>query len=515
MSMGLAVTRQARSRPDELAVFDQDRRRTWRELDERTNRLANALRDRYGVRAGDRVALLCPNRIEVAEVLAATHKAGAVYVGLNFRMAGDDLDGALDNASPRLLIGAGEFTVAGRELADRHGIAWLDLDDADDGGYERVIAAQASSAPPTLPAVGSADDACIVYTSGTTGKPKGVLFSHAAMIQHATVTCLEFEISARSRYLVQIPHNSSVNITIAPCLVIGAALGFADNRNFDPERFAGHVRAEQVSHTFLVPTQLMRILDRFDAPSEEFASLTTLGYGSSPISPDRLGQLIDVFGPIFIQLYGMAEIASIGTLLRKQDHIRAKAGRPELLRSAGQPSLAVDVRVIDDDGAEVQPGQRGEVVFAGPHVMTGYYRDPERTAEVLTDGWMHSGDIAEVDQEGYLSIVDRRKNLIIRGGQNIVPTDIENVLFRHPAVLEAAVVGAPDPQWGERIVAVIALRPGARADPGELGAHAASQLPAFTRPEEIQIVPALPKNAVGKIDKQAVRAQFWAGDRKV
>lgn len=515
MSIGLAVARQARHRPDALAVFDQVRRRTWRELDERTNRLANALRDRYGVRAGDRVALLCPNRLEVAEVLTAAHKAGAVYVGLNFRMADEDLDGALENAGARVLIGASEFAAAGRELASGHGVAWLDLDDASGSGYEQVIAAQPWSEPPSLHAVRSTDDACIVYTSGTTGKPKGVLFSHAAVIQHATVTCLEFEISARSRYLVQIPHNSSVNITIAPCLVIGAALGFADNRNFDPERFARHVRAEQVSHTFLVPTQLMRILDRFSAPDDRFASLTTLGYGSSPISPDRLGQLIGVFGPVFIQLYGMAEIASIGTLLRKEDHLLAKAGRPELLRSAGRASLAVDVRVVGEDGAQVAPGGRGEVVFAGPHLMSGYYRDRERTAEVLIDGWMHSGDIAEVDQEGYLTIVDRRKNLIIRGGQNIVPTDIENVLFRHPAVLEAAVVGAPDPVWGERIVAVIALRPGARADAGELHAHAASQLPAFTRPEEIQVVAALPKNAVGKIDKQAVRARFWTGKRKV
>ncbi len=260
----------------------------------------------------------------------------------------------------------------------------------------------------------------------------------------------------------------------------------------------------------------MRILDQVADIGGQFASLVTLGYGSSPISPDRLGQLIERFGPIFIQLYGMAEIASIGTLLRKEDHVRALSGRTGLLRSAGRPSLAVDVRVVNEDGDDVRPGgERGEVIFAGPHVMTGYYRDPDRTAEVLIDGWMHSGDIAEVDDDGYLSIVDRAKHLIIRGGQNIAPTDIENVLFRHPAVLEAAVVGAPDPEWGERVVAVVALRPGVEVDADVIRRFASEELPKFTRPEEVHLVPSLPKNAVGKVDKQAVRRQFWGEARRV
>ncbi len=514
MTVGLSVARQAQRRPHDLALFDARGRRTWAELDERTNRLARALQQRYGVEPGDRVALLCPNRLEVAEVLAATHKAAAVYVGLNFRMEGNDLHGALENAEPRLLIGAGELADEGRALADEHGIPWLDLDDGGDGGYEAVLASGAPEVPPSIHATRSGDDACIVYTSGTTGRPKGVLFSHAAMTQHATVTCIEYEITADSRYLIQIPHNSSVNITMAPCLAVGATLGFSDNRSFDPDRFAHMVEAERVTHTFLVPTQLMRILDHGDL-GDRLSSLTTLGYGSSPISPDRLGQLIDRFGPIFIQLYGMAEIASIGTLLRKGDHVRALGGEPDLLRSAGQASLAVDVRVINEAGADVVPGERGEVVFAGPHVMTGYFRDPDRTAEVLIDGWMHSGDIAEVDDRGYVSIVDRLKHLIIRGGQNIAPTDIENVLYRHPAVLEVAVVGAPDPEWGERVVAVVALRPGATVEPDELLAHAGRELNRFTRPEEIHLVSELPKNAVGKIDKQAVRRTFWDGERRV
>jgi acyl-CoA synthetase (AMP-forming)/AMP-acid ligase II len=336
------------------------------------------------------------------------------------------------------------------------------------------------------------------------------------MTQHASIACLEYEIGARSRYLVQIPHNSSVNITMLPCLMVGATIAFADSRSFDPARFADTVAGQRISHTFLVPTQLMRIIDQLPAHDSRLRSLLTLGYGSSPISPDRLRELLSRYGPIFIQLYGMAEIASIGTLLRKPDHVRALADMPQLLRSCGRPSLGVDVRVVDDEGRPVAPGERGEVVFRGVHLMRGYYRDPERTAETLRSGRVYSGDIGEQDADGYLYIVDRKKNIIIRGGQNIVPTEIENTLFAHPAVLEAAVVGAPDPVWGERIVAVVALREGSHATPTDLTAHVASSgLTSFKRPEEVRIVPSLPKNPVGKIDKKEIRGWFWQGDRSV
>ncbi|MGZ0220494.1 MAG: class I adenylate-forming enzyme family protein, partial [Acidimicrobiales bacterium] len=226
--------------------------------------------------------------------------------------------------------------------------------------------------------------------------------------------------------------------------------------------------------------------------------------------------LVERFGPIFNQLYGMAEIASIGTILRKEDHVAALAGRPELLSSCGQASFAVDVRVVDHEGNDIGPGDRGEVIFGGPHVMKGYYRDTERTDQVLIDGWMHSGDIAEVSEDGFIFIVDRIKNLIIRGGLNIAPTEIENVLYRHEAVLEASVVGIPDPEWGEAIVAVVALRDGITADPEELRTYCRqSELTSIKIPERIELMDSLPKNAVGKIAKNEIRDRFWGDGRKV
>ncbi|HVX21017.1 MAG TPA: AMP-binding protein [Acidimicrobiales bacterium] len=523
MTVGVDVARHGTARPDAPAVFDGDRYLTWGQFHHRTNRLANALAGRYGVGPGDRVALLAHNRLEVAEVLAATAKAGGVYVGLNFRMDAGDLDAAVANADPTVLLAEVDYEADARRLSEQAGlpVAWIDAAGAAAEGpgtrYEALVDEGSDATPATVHRVRHTDLACIVYTSGTTGTPKGVVFDHAAVTQHATVACLEYGIDRTSRYLVQIPHNSSVNITMAPCIAAGAALGFADNRQFDPDRFAAAVADHGVTHTFLVPTQLMRVLDALAAGDPRLASVTTLGYGSSPISPDRLGSLVDRFGPIFLQLYGMAEIASIGTLLRKDDHVRALTDRPALLRSCGQPSYAVDVRVVDGEGADVPVGGRGEVVFAGPHVMRGYHREPARTAEVLVDGWMHSGDVAEVDDEGYVYIVDRLKHLIIRGGQNIAPTEVENVLYRHPAVLEAAVVGAPDPEWGERVVAVVALRDGAATTtPADLAEFVArSGLATIKRPEEVRVLPSLPKNAVGKIDKQRVRAAFWDGGRAV
>ncbi|MCY3924423.1 MAG: AMP-binding protein [bacterium] len=517
MSVGLAFRRNALRYPAETALFDvgpQRRDVTWAEVEERTNRIANTLSGALGVAPGDRVALLVANRPEVVEVLGGTTKAAAVYVGLNFRLGPAELDAIIDNAEPRLLLCDTEHLPQTAEVAEKHGLEVLDIDAEP---YCSLVAAGSSASPPPLHEVRSDDDFCIVYTSGTTGRPKGVLFDHARVLQHATVAALEYEIRSRSRYLLQIPHNSSVNITIIPTLLMGAALGFGDSRSFDPRRFAETVDRQSVTHSFLVPTQLMRLLDRLP-PADDglLGGLVTLGYGASPISPERLGELVGRFGNVFNQLYGMAEIASIGTMLRKEDHRRGLTERPELLSSCGQPSYVTAVRVVDPDGDDVAPGDRGEVVFGGPYVMKGYYRDPQRTAESLRGGWMHSGDVATVDDEGFVYIVDRLKDLIIRGGLNIAPTEIEKVLYRHPTVLECSVVGVPDADWGEAVVAVVALKDGATAGPAELREHCRrSELTSIKVPERVELVDALPHNAVGKIAKDEIRKRYWGEGRQV
>lgn len=512
MHVGLSVHRHAIATPDADALIGE-RTVSYGALEARTNQIANALLSR-GVGRGERVALMVANRPEVVEVLVGVAKAGAVYVGLNFRLGDTELTHILGNAEPVLMLVDEEHLEQAQGVTAGLGIPTLSIESAP---WRDDVGVQSTEPPQTLHEVRPDDDFCIVYTSGTTGRPKGVLFDHARSAHHGLTTCLEYEIDSSSRYLIQIPHNSSVNITIVPCLMAGAALGFRDSRSYEPVAFAREVEHLGITHTFLVPTQLMRLLDRLPRSSDSMlAGLKTLGYGSSPISPARLGELIERFGPIFNQLYGMAEIASIGTILSKEDHVLALGPRPELLQSCGRSSFLIDVRVVDEQGRDVAPGERGEVVFAGSYVMKGYFREPDRTGEVLIDGWMHSGDVAEVSEDGYFFIVDRIKNLIIRGGLNIAPTEIENVLYRHPGVLEASVVGVPDPEWGEAIVAVVVAKDGAEIDPDEVRTHCRmSELSSFKVPERVLVVDALPKNAVGKIQKDVVRSQFWGEGRRV
>ena len=517
MNLGVAITTSARRDPEATAVFAGERELTYAELDERTNRLANVLIDRFQLDRGERVALLVHNRPAVVEVLGGCAKAGVTYCGLNFRLGDPEYDSIFENAAPRLLITEAEQRERADRLGERFAIPVIDVDvDAGDPDhYEGLLAAASAEVPPVVHEVRPSDDFCIVYTSGTTGRPKGVLFDVNAVMQHGTVAALEYELSASSRWLMAIPHNSSLQITLVPLLLVGGAVGFSDTRGFDPTQFAAEVRLTRATHTFLVPTMLFRVLEA-GLDGSTMPTLETIGYGSSPIPPDRVRDLVNAFGPIFIQLYGMAEIASIGTMLRKGDHARALAGEPHLLSSAGRPSYAVDVRVVDEERRDVAVGERGEVIFASAYVMKGYYRDEERTRESLIDGWMHSGDIAEISADGFLFIVDRKKDLIIRGGFNILPSEVENALYRHPAILEAAVVGSPDPEWGEAVRAFVACKEGSSTTAEELTAWCRSEgLPSIKIPESIEIMESLPKNAVGKIAKRDLRDQGWAGTRRV
>jgi fatty-acyl-CoA synthase len=442
-------------------------------------------------------------------------KAAMVYVGLNFRMTETELGAVLANAQPRVLITEPQFEDMAMRLAQAHGLPLLVLDDG--GSYESALSQASDELGPWAHTVFPKDPFAIVYTSGTTGLPKGILFDHAAALQHGTVACLEYEIDANARYLIQIPHNSCVNITMVPALMAGAAIGFAESRSFNGFALCETVERHAVTHTFLVPTMLATLLeqDPGDFP-QRLASITTLGYGSAPIPAERLRELIRRYGPIFIQLYGMAEIASIGTLLRKQDHVAALGDKPQLLASCGQPSFATTVRLVGPDGAPVPPGETGEIVFGGPHTMLGYFREPERTAKALIGGWLHSGDVGRMDSEGYVYIVDRIKDLIIRGGYNLAPSEVEAVLYTHPAVLDAAVIGIPDDKWGEAVLAVVTLKPGASVSAEELlQLCRQSKLSSIKQPERVELIATMPRNTIGKIDKKALRDTYWAGRRKV
>ena len=260
-----------------------------------------------------------------------------------------------ENCEPCAILTDEEHLPQIEQLADESSIPVFDISSSE---WEARIGESSKVIPSSFYDIKPDDDFCIVYTSGTTGRPKGVLFDHKRVLQHAMIACLEYDITPKSRYLIQIPHNSSVNITILPCVTVGAALGFADSRNFNPLNFAQQINDHAVTHTFLVPTQLMRLLEKLpEEDDKNLSTLVTLGYGSSPISPKRLEELVARFGPIFNQLYGMAEIASIGTILSKADHLKGLSTNLKLLESCGRPSYGVHVRVVDENKNQLKLGE--------------------------------------------------------------------------------------------------------------------------------------------------------------
>ncbi|MHB8794314.1 MAG: class I adenylate-forming enzyme family protein [Candidatus Nanopelagicales bacterium] len=478
--------------------------RTYLQLHQESDRIAKMLIGTYGIRRDDRVAVLLPNRTEVVDYMIGCSKSAGIYVGLNFRLDLDELRRVFQNAEPRVLVVGASHQEIAEVLAAEFDLAVVNIDDpeGESPGADEAV-------PEPLPQVSADDDFCIVYSSGTTGLPKGIVFPHRPVLIHAAVACMEFELDASSVYAVAIPHNSSINITLVPCLMVGARIHMLESRGFDPRRWYRSVSELSASHSYLVPTQVYRVLN--EPPEDgELESIKMLGYGAAPTAKDKVEELADLMGPRVCQLYGMAEIASIATMLRKDEHQRAEHGGKSPTASVGQPSFLVDLKVVDDAGNEVANGDRGEVIFTSPYVMREYFRDPERTAQAIRDGWVYSGDIGLLDEAGFLHIVDRKKDLIIRGGHNVASSEIEAVLYRHPAILEVAVFGIPDEQWGESIIGCVTLREVGQATGPEILEWfiAESNMGTIKTPSAIHIIDEMPKNAIGKIAKNELRQQF-------
>ncbi|MFY9931871.1 MAG: AMP-binding protein [Streptosporangiaceae bacterium] len=523
MHYGTFVTRHATRYPERVAMLSDDRAVSYAELDERSSRLGRALHG-LGLAAGDRIALITDNRWECVEVMVAAAKAGLVFVPLDFRLDDDAAAHLLKHSGARAAVVGGSH----REQAARLAAAgtpvefWIHLDgatgEADSGqppagqlqsgqlGYAELLGGAGDGAElPTAP-----DDAgfCILYTSGTTGVPKGVYFTHQQSMDNAMAVLVEYGVDAASRYLVSYPHNSagSVNHVIGPVLMAGGALVIGDVRNFEAARYFATVERYRVTHSQLVPTMVFRLLAA--ETSCDLSSLTTVGYASAPIPAPRVREMIDRFGPIFIQAFGMTETCSVATVLGKADHQVAGTGREGLLASCGRASYGIEVAVVDDDDRPVPPGTLGEVIMRGRWLFECYWDDPELTAATKRGGWLHSGDVGYLDGEGYLYLVDRKKDLLIIGGANIASKEIEDVLYQIPGVLEAAVIGAPDEEWGERPHAFLAAAPGHDLDPEAVHAHCKDRLATIKRPVAITILATMPKTSTGKISKPQLRQQL-------
>lgn len=485
--IGSWTARRARTSPHRTALIHGRTRATYAQLHDRSTRLAHHLRG-LGVRPGDRVAFLGPNHPAFLETLFAAGQLGAVFVPLNTRLAEPELRHCLTDSGAGVLV----HTPAFEEFALTCGTQRRVPVDA---ALEKDLAA--CSPVPLDIRVTHADPAAIMYTSGTTGRAKGSVLTHGNLVWNSLNTLVDGEFAAGDVTLLSAPlfHTAALNMTCLPTVLKGGTLVLEES--FSPGRTLDLVEHLGVTVMFGVPAMFRQIAadPRFEAA--DLSSLRMLLCGGAPV-PAALIRTFQRRGASFIQGYGMTE-ASPGVCLLDAEHALDKAG------SAGLPHFFSDVRIVDPAGEDAR---HGELLVEGPNVMSGYWNLPAETAEAVQDGWLRSGDIAVADEDGYVTIVDRAKDMIISGGENVYPAEVEKVLHEHPAVLDCAVIGVPDERWGEVARAVVVLAPGAGASPEEILAHLDGRLARYKIPKSLVLTDALPRSGTGKLLKPRIRRTF-------
>jgi acyl-CoA synthetase (AMP-forming)/AMP-acid ligase II len=509
MGITQSVHRWAQQTPDREAVVDGVRRTTWLELRERVARLGGALRG-LGVEPGDRVAILALNSTRYLECLSGIPWAGGVLNPVNIRWSPAEIAYSLGDSRTSVLFVDDAFAGLVPQLRARLAFPLEVVHTGEEPtpvgmhGYEDLL----ERAEPIPDADrGGSDLAGVFYTGGTTGFPKGVMLSHDNLLASAMgglVATAAFRIAPDARVLHAAPlfHIAGFGVALMTSIV---GIPQVVMPLFDAEEVAALVQEHRVSEIFLAPTMLHMLLDHPRFASYDLSSLRLVTYGASPISATLLGRVLRALpGTSLIQAYGQTELSPLATLLMPLDHLDADPAR---LRSAGRPCLHAHVRIVGPDGDELARGEVGEIVARGDHVMLGYWNRPNESGEALRGGWMHTGDLGFMDDEGYLTVVDRLKDMIVTGAENVFSAEVESAVDAHPAVACCAVIGLPDPTWGERVHAVVVLRPGCEVSAEEIRAHTKTLIAGYKAPRSVEFVEALPLTAAGKVHKSALRAR--------
>ena len=497
------------------AVSCGNTRYTWNEYDQRTDALARGLAS-LGINRGDRVAVLMLNCHRYFELYYACARMGAAVVPLNIRLARPEIVFILNDSESKALIvdktfapyATGRDTFPSVETVIYSG----DENPADMLNYEDVVSKGTHMQESVDQEMEDDDLAGLYYTGGTTGRAKGVMLSHKNIVSNAMNVIIAAGYNSRDVYLHTAPmfHLADAGSTFALTMV-GARHVF--NPMFNPVQVLQTIQDEKITAVLLVPTMVNAVLNHPDVDKYDLSSIRRITYGASPMPIELLKKGLQKWGQIFGQGYGMTETSPLLTGLEQFDHI--VDGTPEQIRrlsSCGKEALGVEVRVVNAYYEDVLPGEIGEIIARGPNIMLGYWHMPEATAAAIVDGWMHTGDLATVDEENFIYIVDRAKDMIISGGENIYSVEVENALYTHPAILEAAVIGIPHDTWGEAVHAVVVLKPGTSATEEALIEHARTQIAGYKVPRSIEFYPeALPKSGAGKILKRDLRDKYWAG----
>jgi acyl-CoA synthetase (AMP-forming)/AMP-acid ligase II len=518
MNLGYMLTRSSRAYPDHLAIIHGDLVLTYREFNERVNRVASALRQ-LGLEPGDRVAIFSPNRAEILEVLFASWKAGLVAVPMNFRLHHDEVLYILNHSEAKVLVYAGIFQdaidrIAG-DLSATHIAVCLDaLGGKGLNSFQTVLnyheLLDHGDASEWMTPVDGDDLAWLFYTSGTTGRPKGAMLTHRILLLMTLNVCADiypFGHDDIGLHAAPLTHGSG--LYALPIIAKGGTNVILAAPRFEPEDVFASIEKHKVTVLpFMAPTMIKRLIESEVRTEYDLQSLRCIIYGGAPMYVEDLVAGLKAFGPVFTQIYGLGECPMTITGLSREEH---DLNHPERLASAGTARLGVQVRIQDAGGNELPRGTVGEIAVRSELVMKGYWRNPKATNDTIVNGWMRTGDVGYMDEHGYLYILDRTKDMIISGGNNIYPREVEEVLLRHPAVQEACVFSVPDREWGEAVKAVVVKRPGHEATEEELIAFCRNHLASYKKPRSIDFVEALPKNAYGKVLKRELRAKYWEG----
>ncbi|AMS45495.1 class I adenylate-forming enzyme family protein [Aminobacter aminovorans] len=514
LTFGELIYRNALYWGDKDAFVELERRRTWRDFQVRTDALGYALR-RLGVMPGDRVVILSSDCIEVAETFGACMKVGAVRVGLNPRLAPPEINALVADCSPTVIFAHQDHLA----VLERVGDAWNSAGSARQirviefgsaaSEYERLIAADKDQ--PNLPQTPN-DVAMIAYTTGSTGLPKGAVYPHASFLQSIFYIAMLEGIDPSARWLHTMPAAGIPLMHLMRNIFHAAATVIVGT--WSAEQALHLIERERTTNVVLVPTMLNSLLESSMLGRTDTSSMRLFGYGASPLPPKTIKEAMRAFGKPFLQMFGTTELMGMAMMLFPSDHELGLGARPEILASAGKPLPFIEARVVDEENRVVPAGETGELILRSDTQFSGYWNAPEKDAEMIRDGWIHTGDMARLDDAGYVYLSDRAKFRIKTGGYNVFPTEVENALAEHPAVNEVAVIGLPDERWGERIHAVVRLFSGKNASPEELREFCKDKIATFKVPKTIEVWAEIPKGPTGKIQKRAILDHYAAETKK-
>jgi long-chain acyl-CoA synthetase len=501
--------------PEKEAFVCGPVRRTFKDFNRRVNRLIHGLQT-LGIQKGEIIGILSWNQLEYPEVFGAAMKGGFVLAHVNPRLQAQELIHVLNDAEPRVLFVGSEFvgTIEGIGAHIPETGSLVTFDDADGrmAAYGEMLEGQSEEEPE--PNIEEDDPLTIFYTSGTTGIPRGALYTHQQKMENTTMKALDIGVACGDRHLVVLPmFHIGGDSHIWPFFLMGGCNVLTPQHSFDLAGTLQLIEEEQITDIHIVPTQLISMLTIPNLEQQEFPSLKRIWYAASPMPVQVLKQGLSVLGPIFLQGYGQTESGPDITVLSRANHCLPEASieAQKVLASCGQPCIGVHVRIVDEAGRDVEAGEIGEIIVKSRRTMVGYWHKLEETQKTIRDGWLYTGDLGSYDEKGFIYIADRKTDMIITGGENVYPKEVENVLYRHPAVQEVAVIGIPDPYWVESVHALVVLKANAQATEEDIIGFCRDQIAHYKAPQSVEFVETLPKNPQGKILKREVRKRYREG----